>query len=59
MFCGELQTYRSEDECVQHMQVCPALLDQLDSDEQFVIPKDLKPLDDDQIQFCQQADGKM
>lgn len=38
MFCGESLLLNSEDEAVNHMEVCPALQEQLDSKKQFHIP---------------------
>eukprot|EP01031_Cornospumella_fuschlensis_P034025 gene34025-41181_t len=38
MFCGEQQLLASEEEAVEHMRVCPALQEQLQSKEQFTVP---------------------
>jgi len=38
MFCGLSATYASEDEAIQHMAECPALLEQLDDKAQFTLP---------------------
>jgi hypothetical protein len=42
MFCGEEQLLKSEEEAVDHMRVCPALQEQLQSKDQFTIPSMLK-----------------
>lgn len=42
MFCGEEMLMQSEAEAVDHMRVCPALQEQLQSKEQFTIPSILK-----------------
>jgi len=39
MFCGDLQTLRSEEDAIKHMRRCPALQEQLDGKDQFTIPK--------------------
>jgi len=38
MFCGENLVMGSEAEAVEHMRVCPALQEQLQSKDQFHIP---------------------
>jgi hypothetical protein len=42
MFCGDEMILSSEEEAIDHMKVCPALQEQLDSKEQFTIPKVLQ-----------------
>ena len=39
MFCGEQLVLESEDAAVDHMRVCPALQEQLESPQQYTIPK--------------------
>jgi hypothetical protein len=39
MFCGETLILASEDEAILHMKVCPALQEQLNSPDQFTVPK--------------------
>ena len=41
MFCGEVGLYSSEEETMKHMEVCPALNEQLNSPEQFHVPSSL------------------
>ena len=38
MFCGDHLNLKSEDEAIDHMRVCPALQEQLESKDQFTIP---------------------
>jgi hypothetical protein len=38
MFCGEVLILSSEEEAVNHMRVCPALQEQLESKAQFTVP---------------------
>lgn len=38
MFCGENLIMESEAEAVEHMRICPALQEQLQSNDQFHIP---------------------
>jgi hypothetical protein len=42
MFCGENLILSSEDEAVDHMRVCPALQEQLQSKDQFTVPSMIK-----------------
>jgi hypothetical protein len=43
MFCGESLQLGSEDEAIAHMEVCPALQEQLDDTEhQFTLPESMK-----------------
>ncbi len=42
MFCGVEMALTSEEEAIQHMEVCPALQEQLDSKEQFTVPEVVK-----------------
>jgi hypothetical protein len=42
MFCGEELLLSSEDEAVQHMQVCASLQEQFASKDQFTIPSAIK-----------------
>ena len=42
MFCGEELLIGSEEEAVNHMRVCTALQEQLQSKDQFTIPSMLK-----------------
>lgn len=42
MFCGEAMQLDSEEAAVEHMAVCPALKEQLDSKDQFHIPNELQ-----------------
>lgn len=42
MFCGETLILSSEDEAVDHMRVCPALQEQLQSKDQFTVPSMIK-----------------
>ena len=42
MFCGKIETYNSEEEAVEHMQTCPALVEQLDDEGQFTLPKSMR-----------------
>ena len=39
MFCGETLLLHSEGHAIEHMRECPALQEQLNSPEQFTIPK--------------------
>jgi hypothetical protein len=39
MFCGDLLLLDSEDAAVAHMEVCPALQEQLNGPGQYTIPK--------------------
>jgi hypothetical protein len=43
MFCGEELLLSSEDEAVQHMEVCPALQEQLNDTRQFTLPESIRP----------------
>jgi hypothetical protein len=43
MFCGEELILSSEDEAVQHMEVCPALQEQLNDSRQFTLPESIRP----------------
>ena len=42
MFCGKIETYASEEEAIEHMQTCPALVEQLDGGGQFTLPKSMR-----------------
>lgn len=42
MFCGEELVLGSEEDAVDHMRVCVALQEQLESPDQFTIPKALR-----------------
>jgi MYND finger len=42
MFCGEELILGSEDEAVKHLEVCDALQEQLNSNEQFTVPSRLR-----------------
>ena len=42
MFCGKTETYASEEEAIEHMQSCPALVEQLDGTGQFTLPKSMR-----------------
>ncbi len=43
MFCGLSAVYKSEDEAISHMQICPMLQEQLnDKDNPFTLPKDMR-----------------
>lgn len=42
MFCGDEMALGSEEEAIRHMEVCPALQEQLSSKEQFTVPKIVK-----------------
>lgn len=43
MFCGLSAVYTSEEEAIAHMQICPALQEQLnDRDNPFTLPKDMR-----------------
>lgn len=42
MFCGEQLVLGSENDAVDHMRVCVALQEQLESSEQFTIPKAIR-----------------
>ena len=42
MFCGEELVLSSEEDAVDHMKVCVALQEQLESPDQFTIPKMLR-----------------
>ena len=43
MFCGQLSSYKSEEEAIEHMNNCSILLEQLnDRNNQFTLPKNLK-----------------
>jgi hypothetical protein len=42
MFCGQELVFRSEEEAIDHMRDCPALQEQLNSEEQFTLPKSMR-----------------
>jgi hypothetical protein len=42
MFCGLELRLKSEEEAIQHMEVCPALQEQLSSKDQFTVPSVVK-----------------
>ena len=42
MFCGESIVMRTEEDGHKHMMECPALQEQLNSSDQFTIPKVLR-----------------
>ena len=47
MFCGKTELYASEEEAIEHMQTCPALVEQLDDGGQFTLPKSIRECKDD------------
>lgn len=42
MFCGDELVLGSEEEAIDHMRVCPALQEQLQSKDQFTVPTMIK-----------------
>jgi hypothetical protein len=42
MFCGDQLVLASEEEAIDHMRVCVALQEQLNSKDQFTIPKKIR-----------------